>query len=121
MKKIFMAIVTMLVMSTSVMAQSNDNNISAKTLTFDRISSYLELTTQQVEPVRLTLAQMGETLKAFENAPLDHNTYEASLIVLNNHKRKMKGLLTEKQYKKYEQILDKTIANRSDSLSNKQN
>ena len=116
-----MAIVTMLVMSTSVMAQSNDNNISAKTLTFDRISSYLELTTQQVEPVRLTLAQMGETLKAFENAPLDHNTYEASLIVLNNHKRKMKGLLTEKQYKKYEQILDKTIANRSDSLSNKQN
>lgn len=112
MKKIFMAIVTMLVMSTSVMAQTDGD--TAKVLTFDRISNYLELTTSQVEPVRITLAQMGETLKAFENAPHDQKTFETSVKVVNHHKKQMKGLLSDKQYRKYVQMLDKTIANRSD-------
>lgn len=51
MKKLFFAIVTMLVMSTSVMAQSNNEDA----LKFERMSNYLELTSQQIKPAKNAL------------------------------------------------------------------
>ena len=55
------ALVAMVMMTMSANAQSNDNNSK---LTFDRLASYLELTVDQVEPVKTAMAQFESSMEA---------------------------------------------------------
>lgn len=108
MKKLFFAIVTMLVMSTSVMAQSNNEDA----LKFERMSNYLELTSQQIEPAKNAFAQLEASMNYFNSMDDSLKTFEASKKMINRHKATMKKILSEKQYKKYEQAFDSTVQHR---------
>ena len=105
MKKYFFAIVTMLVMSTSVMAQSNNEDA----LKFERMSNFLELTSQQIEPAKNAFAQLEASMNYFNSMDDSQKTFEASKKMINRHKATMKKILSEKQYKKYEQAFDSTV------------
>ena len=62
MKKMMIALVAMFVMTMSANAQSNDNNGK---ISFDRLSRYLELKVNQVEPVKTALAQFSSSMEAY--------------------------------------------------------
>jgi hypothetical protein len=62
MKKMMIALVAMFVMAMSANAQSNEN--SGK-LSFNRLSSYLELSINQVEPVKTAMAQFSSSMEAY--------------------------------------------------------
>jgi hypothetical protein len=113
MKKMILALVAMFVMTMSANAQSNGN--SGK-MSFDRLSSYLELTVTQIEPVKKALAQFTsslEALKQVEDAAEGGETWQK---IEARHKATMKKVLTEKQYKKYVQILDLTAKNAAEEM-----
>ena len=61
MKKMIFALVAMVMMTMSANAQSIDNNSK---LTFDRLASYLELTVNQIEPVKKAMAQFESSMEA---------------------------------------------------------
>ena len=60
MKKMMIALVAMFVMTMSAKAQSNNNS-----LTFDRLSRYLELRIDQVKPVKTAMAQFSNSMEAY--------------------------------------------------------
>ena len=62
MKKMIFALVAMVMMTMSANAQSNDNNSK---LTFDRVASFLELRTNQVESVKTAMAQFESSMQAY--------------------------------------------------------
>ena len=112
MKKMIIAIVAMFAMTMSANAQSvNDSK-----LTFDRLSSYLDLTINQVEPVKKAMAQLAASTEACFQLKDGTKTGETWEIVQDRHKKTMKNLLSEKQYNKYEQIFDLTVKNTADRM-----
>ena len=62
MKKMIIALVAMVMMTMSVNAQSENNNNS---MTFDRISSYLDLRIDQVKTVKTAMAQFNSSMEAY--------------------------------------------------------
>jgi len=62
MKKMIFALVAMVMMTMSANAQSNDNNSK---LTFDRVASFLELRTNQVESVKTAMAKFESSMQAY--------------------------------------------------------
>jgi outer membrane protein assembly factor BamA len=62
MKKMFFALVAMVMMTMSANAQSFDNNSK---VTFDQLSSYLELTSNQIEPTKTAMAQFENSMQAY--------------------------------------------------------
>ena len=108
MKKMFFALVAMVMMTMSVNAQSNDNN---GRLTFDRVASYLELTVNQIEPVRTALAQFDKMLGTIDHQQDASKAGEAWEKIQARHKQTMKRVLSEKQYDKYVKTLDLTAKN----------
>ena len=108
MKKMIIALVAMFAMTLSANAQSNDNNSKNS---FDRMSSYLELTIDQIEPVKTAMAQFSNSMEAYyqlKDATKGSETWEK---IQARHKATMKSILDEKQYNKYIQMLDLTAKN----------
>jgi len=113
MKKMMIALVAMFVMTMSANAQSvnNDNKLS-----FDRLSSYLELRINQVEPVKTAMAQFSSSMEAYyqlQDASKGGETWEK---IQARHKATMKKVLSKKQYNKYIQMLDLTVKNTAERI-----
>ena len=117
MKKMFFALVAMVMMTMSANAQSNDNNSK---LTFDRLASYLELKVNQIEPVKTAMAQFGSSMEAlYQNHDAAKGT-EAWEKIQARHKLTMKNILSEKQYNKYVAMLDLTAKNTAERIQDQQ-
>jgi hypothetical protein len=113
MKKMFFALVAMVMMTMSANAQSNDNNSK---LTFDRVAGYLELRVNQVEPVKTAMAQFESSMEAYyqlQDASKAGETWEK---IQARHKATMKNILSEKQYNKYVSMLDLTVKNTAERI-----
>ena len=113
MKKMMIALVAMFAMTMSANAQSVNNESK---LTFDRISSYLDLRVDQREPVKTAMAQFTASMEACFQLNDGTKAGEAWEKVQNHHKKTMKKILDEKQYKKYTQMLDLTAKNTADRM-----
>ena len=112
MKKMMIALVAMFVMTMSANAQSNDNG----KISFDRMSSYLELTIDQVEPVKTAMAQFSSSMEAYYQLEDATKGGEAWEKIQARHKMTMKKILSEKQYNKYIQMLDLTVKNTAERI-----
>ena len=110
------AFVAMFVMTMSANAQSNDNNGN---LSFDRMSSYLELTIDQREPVKTAMAQLNSSMEAYYQLQDVSRGGEAWEKIQDRHKKTMKKLLSEKQYNKYVQIFDLTVKHTAERMMSK--
>ncbi|MBR5697847.1 MAG: hypothetical protein IKX44_04390 [Prevotella sp.] len=113
MKKMMIALVAMFVMTMSANAQSVNNNSK---LSFDRMSSYLELTIDQVELVKTAMAQFNSSMEAYYQLQDASQGGEAWEKIQANHKKTMKKILDEKQYNKYTQMLDLTAKNTAERI-----
>ena len=112
MKKMMIALVAMFVMTMSAYAQSvNDSK-----LTFDRLSSYLELRVDQREPVKTAMAQFSKSMEAYYQLKDASKSAEAWEKIQDRHKATMKSILDEKQYDKYIQMLDLTVRNAAERM-----
>ena len=110
------ALVAMFVMTMSANAQSVNNESK---LSFDRLSSYLELRVDQRELVKTAMAQFNSSMEAYyqlQDASKGSETWEK---IQARHKKTMKKVLNEKQYKKYIQMLDLTVKNTAEQMMNK--
>ena len=115
MKKMMIALVAMFAMTLSANAQSNDNYGK---VSFDRMSSYLELTIDQIEPVKTAMAQFSNSMEAYYQLKDASKGAEAWEKIQARHKMTMKKILSEKQYDKYIQILDLTAKNAAERMMN---
>ena len=117
MKKMFFALVAMVMMTMSANAQSIDNNSK---LTFDRLASYLELRVNQIEQVKTALAQFESSMQAYyqlQDVSKAGKTWEN---IQARHKATMKKVLDKKQYDKYVATLDLTVKNTADRMTDQQ-
>ena len=103
MKKIISALVVMFAMTMSVNAQSNDTSMF-----FKRIGCYLELDKNQIETVEISMTEFNEAMDALTDLIAAGKTVDS---IVNRHKKQMRLILNDKQYKKYEEILDLTVHN----------
>lgn len=103
MKKIISALVAMFAMTMSVNAQSNDTSMF-----FKRIGCYLELDKNQIETVEVSMDEFNESMESLSDQIGTGKTVDN---IIDRHKKQMKHILNDKQYKKYEEILDLTIRN----------
>ena len=117
MKKMIFALVAMFVMTMSANAQSNDNNVK---ISFDRMSSYLELTIDQREPVKTAMAQFNSSMEAYYQLQDNTKGGEAWEKIQARHKKTMKKLLSEKQYNKYVQVFDLTVKHTAERMTNQE-
>ena len=113
MKKMLIALVAMFAMTMSANAQSVNNESK---LSFDRMSSYLDLRADQRESVKTAMAQFTASMEACFQLKDGTKAGEAWEKVQARHKKTMKKILDEKQYKKYTQMLDLTAKNTADRL-----
>ena len=114
MKKMFFALVAMVMMTMSANAQSIDDRSK---LTFDRLASYLELTVNQIEPVKKAMAQFDSSLEVFNQLQDTPDAGKAWEKIQARHKATMKKVLNEKQYDKYVKTLDQTVRNTADRMT----
>ena len=113
MKKMMIALVAMVMMTMSAKAQSENNG---NTLIFDRMSSYLELRIDQIEPVKTALTQFENSMEAYYQLQDASRGGEAWEKIQDRHKKTMKKVLSEKQYKKYVNMLDLTAKNTAERI-----
>ena len=113
MKKMMIALVAMFVMTMSANAQSVNNESK---LSFDRLSSYLELRVDQRELVKTAMAQFNSSMEAYYQLKDASKGGEAWEKIQASHKKTMKKILSEKQYKKYEQMLDLSVKNTAERM-----
>lgn len=111
MKKLFLSLVTLFVMSANMMAQSV-NDSTENSITFERMSSYLSLTIDQIEPVKTAIAQFEVSMDYFNKLKDSEKTLDAANLLINRHKKTMRHILNDKQYDKYVKAVDRTIQNR---------
>ena len=112
MKKMFFALVAMVMMTMSANAQSINNS----KVTFDQLSSYLELTSNQIEPTKTAMAQLENSMQAYyqlQDASKAGETWEK---IQARHKATMKNILNEKQYNKYVSMFDLTVKNTAERI-----
>jgi hypothetical protein len=117
MKKMIFALVAMVMMTMSANAQSIDNNSK---LTFDRLASYLELRVNQIEPVKTAMAQFESSMQAYYQLQDASKGGEAWEKIQARHKATMKNVLDKKQYDKYMAMLDLTVKNTADRMTDQQ-
>lgn len=103
MKKIISALVAMFAMTMSVNAQSNDTSMF-----FKRIGCYLELDKNQIETVEVSMDEFNESMESLSDQIGTGKTVDN---IIDRHKKQMKHILNDKQYKKYEKIFDLTVRN----------
>ncbi len=112
MKKMMIALVAMFVMTMSANAQSDNN----KQMTFDRLSSYLELTSTQVEQVKTAMAQFNSSLEALYQIKDSSKSMEAWQKIEAGHMKKMKQILSKKQFEKYNETFQLTAKNTAEQM-----
>lgn len=117
MKKMMIALVAMVMMVMSVNAQSNSNYDST---TFERMSSYLELRADQMNPMKTALEQFNTSMEAFYQLEDASRGGEAWEKIQTRHKATVKKILTEQQYDKYVKIFDLTVKNASERMEGQQ-
>ena len=116
MKKMFFALVAMVMMTMSANAQSDNKGAQ----TFDRVASYLELRVNQIEPAKTAMAQFERSMEAYYQLQDVSKGGEAWQKILARHKATMKKVLDKKQYDKYMATLDLTIKNTADRMMDQQ-
>ena len=99
------AIVAMFVMTMSANAQSNNSSVF-----FKRMSCYLELDKNQMETVKVSMAEFNESMENLSQQRGKRMGFRSAKIV-DRHKKQMKQILSDKQYKKFEEIFDLTVRN----------
>ena len=112
MKKMFFALVAMVMMTMSANAQSINNS----KMTFDQLSNYLELNSNQIEPTKTAMAQLENSMQAYyqlQDASKAGETWEK---IQARHKATMKNILNEKQYNKYVSMFDLTVKNTAERI-----
>lgn len=117
MKKMMIALVAMVMMVMSVNAQSNSNYDST---TFERMSSYLELRVNQMNPMKTAWEQFNTSMEAFYQLEDASRSGEAWEKIQTRHKATVKKILTEQQYDKYVEIFDLTVKNTSERMEGQQ-
>ena len=106
MKKIVFAIVLMFAMTISVNAKSNDSSVF-----FKRMSCYLELDKNQMETVKVSMAEFNNAMESLSQKRGRGMGFRSANKIVDRHKKQMKQILSDKQYKKYEEIFDLTVRN----------
>ena len=106
MKKIIFAIMAMFVMTMSVNAKSNDSSVF-----FKRMSCYLELDKNQMETVKVSMAEFNKAMEALSQKRGRGMGFRTANKIVDRHKKQMKQILSDKQYKKFEEIFDLTVRN----------
>jgi len=106
MKKIIFAIVAMLVMTMSANAKSNDSSVF-----FKRMSCYLELDKNQMETVKVSMAEFNNAMESLSQKRGRGMGFRSANKIVDRHKKQMKQILSDKQYKKFEEIFDLTVRN----------
>ena len=107
MKKMIFALVAMFAMTMSANAKSNND----ASLFFKRVSCYLELDKNQMETVKVSMAQFNESMESLSQHRGHGRGFRAANKIVDRHKKQMKQILSDKQYKKYEEIFDLTVRN----------
>ena len=100
------AIVAMFVMTMSVNAKSNDSSVF-----FKGMSCYLELDKNQMETVKVSMAEFNESMESLSHQRGRGKGFKSVNNIVDRHKKQMKQILTDKQYKKFEEIFDLTVRN----------
>ena len=100
------ALVVMFAMTMSVNAKSNDTSMF-----FKRMSCYLELDKNQMETVKVSMAEFNESMEALSHKRGRGMGFRSANKIVDRHKKQMKQILSDKQYKKYEEIFDLTVRN----------
>ena len=113
MKKMMIALVAMFTMAMSANAQSNDYNGG---LSFDRMSSYLELTADQIEPVKTAMQQFNSSMEAYYQLQDASKGSEAWEKIQARHKMTMQKILSKEQYDKYIETFDLTAKNTAERM-----
>ena len=106
MKKMIFALVVMVAMTMSVNAKSNDTSMF-----FKRMSCYLELDKNQMETVKVSMAEFNEAMESISHQRGRGKGFKSVNNIVDRHKKQMKQILSDKQYKKYEEIFDLTVRN----------
>jgi hypothetical protein len=117
MKKMMIALVAMFVMTMSANAQSKNNN---GVLDFNRMSSYLELRINQMEPAKMAMTQFTQAVDSIYLLQDVSQIANAWQNIDTRHKATMKKILTEKQYNKYVDIFDQTVKNMAEQFMGQQ-
>ena len=100
------ALVAMFAMTTSVNAKSNDTS-----MIFKRIGCYLELDKNQIETVEVSITEFNKSMEALSHKRGRGMGFRSANKIVDRHKKQMKQILNDKQYKKYEKIFDLTVHN----------
>lgn len=112
MKKMMIALIAMVMMTMSVNAQSDNMT----TVSFDRISNFLELRIDQVEPMKTAMEQFNSSMEAYYQLDDVSKGGEAWEKIQARHKATIKKILDVKQYDKYVKMLDLTVKNTADRI-----
>ena len=108
------ALVAMFVMTMSANAQSENNG----RMTFNQLSSFLELKIDQVEPVKTAMAQFTSSLEALYQIKDATKGAEAWQKIEAKHMQTMQSLLSEKQFEKYSETFKLTAKNTAERVMN---
>ena len=106
------ALVAMFVMTMSANAQ-NDNYGK---MTFDQLSSYLELRVDQVEPVKTAMAQFTSSMEALYQIKDAAKGAGAWQNIEARHMKTMQSLLSKKQFEKYNETFKLTAKNTAERM-----
>ena len=117
MKKMIFALVAMVMMTMSANAQSKNNN---GLLDFNRMSSYLELRINQMEPAKKAMTQFSQAVDSIYLLEDVSQIAKAWQNIDTRHKAIMKKILTEKQYYKYVEVFDLTVKNMAEQFMEQQ-
>lgn len=113
MKKMIIALVAMFAMTMSANAQSsNDDNM----LTVERLSTYMELTSDQMLPFKTAMEQFNVSMEAYYNLEDTSKGPEVWEKIKNRHMTTMKRILDKKQYDKYVQMFELTAKNTAERM-----
>ena len=107
MKKMIVALVAMFTMTMSATAQSGNNDAE----TFSRINRYLELTINQVKPVKQALEQFSVSMEALYQLQDKSKGLEAWQKIKARHMKTMEGILNRTQYENYTIVFEQTERN----------
>jgi hypothetical protein len=94
-------------------AQSTNDGID-RSVTFERITEYLNIGPNQIAPFGVAIEQLVVSIDVMNNLDDSQKTLENSDKIIKRHKKTVKRILTKKQYNKYCNIIDLTIQNHID-------
>lgn len=116
MKKMMIALVAMFVMTMSANAQSENNS----QVTIGQIATYLDIRVNQQDAFKTAMAQFSSSMESLYQLKDPTKGVEAWQKIQANHKKAMKKVLDEAQYKKYIAMLELTAKNTAERLAEQQ-